>query len=76
MSTTQSDGRASRTMTTHVINCPYCQWKVQPSPFLGRALLQCPGCDDVYVVETDGASFSSSNVVASVFTGRPRRTVH
>ena len=63
-------------MPRHVVNCPHCTAEFQPSPFLGRALAQCPMCDEVVVLQTDGVSFGSSNVTASKMCPWYRRVLH
>lgn len=60
----------------HEVKCPHCAAEIRPSPFLGRALIQCGMCEQIFQVETDGVSFASSNVTASRLPGWRTPTLH
>ena len=60
----------------HVVTCPCCDTEFQPEPFMGKSIVECPGCDELVVLVTDGPSFGTSNIEAYRYGGRPPRMVN
>ena len=46
--------------------CPRCGGNVYPSPFVGSTMCQCPHCTGVLVLSTDGLSFETSRIRATL----------
>jgi hypothetical protein len=52
-------------MTPHT-HCPRCAEKIWPEPFVGSAAIVCPHCKRILLVTTDGVSFESSRIRATL----------
>ncbi len=47
-------------------SCPRCTTRLWPQPFVGHVITLCPHCERMVVLSTDGLSFETSRVRATL----------